>query len=155
MVSLKVMTSYKATKCLLLISLGVSKGFCNYFILLLMVCSFAFSVHPHSCGAYPLCLRLLNRLHRFIPTPVGHTPGTRLLHTHSSVHPHSCGAYSSFFSVLSSSLRFIPTPVGHTPTSKLSLRICYGSSPLLWGIQNHPVFCLVCVRFIPTPVGHT
>ncbi len=79
-------------------------------------------------------LRILVKLARFTPTPVGNTLRRHRHPTPPTVHPHACGEYRS---------------------GKGATRTVSGSPPRLWGI-----LCRICemsapARFTPTPVGNT
>ena len=111
-------------------------------------------VHPHVCGGYQLlfCIYTVYNgssprvwgihydlsfslfLPRFIPTCVGDTPNFPLIQTTLSVHPHVCGGYGELTTIMV---------------------FLYGSSPRVWGIQNHQSERTMGERFIPTCVGDT
>ena len=114
------------------------------------------TVHPHIHGAYSICcgrrpaqsagssphtwgIQAVNLLRpqiiRFIPTYMGHTPGSRCPAHCGSVHPHIRGAY---FGIVQGQLfpyRFIPTHVGHTVWHFTQTTRYFGSSPHTWGIH--------------------
>ena len=111
-------------------------------------------VHPHACGEHgniPLPGEAISgsspRLwgtrfhprgplsgHRFIPTPVGNTPGHPAGRLPPAVHPHACGEHKN---------------------SRVPGLSRFGSSPRLWGTHTLKIWPLHVVRFIPTPVGNT
>ena len=111
-------------------------------------------VHPHACGEYlhsdirrgriggssprvwgiPGPGLILSRYCRFIPTRVGNTRTSWGYRETSPVHPHACGEYCIAIAASSS----------YT-----------GSSPRVWGIQEHLVIDNITRRFIPTRVGNT
>ncbi len=109
-------------------------------------------VHPHACGEIDIiggdifklagssprlwgdCLRrllLLGKV-RFIPTPVGRFPRSRISSNRITVHPHACGEICAI--VIRNWI--------HT-----------GSSPRLWGDSEFNLRVGARERFIPTPVG--
>ena len=88
---------------------------------------------PHTWGIQAVNL-LRPQIIRFIPTYVGHTPGSRCPAHCGSVHPHIRGAYTRINRCLE--------PDG-------------GSSPHTWGIPYIRPFGCSHPRFIPTYVGHT
>ena len=82
----------------------------------------------HVCSGHNVVLK------RFIPTPVGNTPGWGLQRTAMTVHPHARGEHAARLNELARHV---------------------GSSPRPWGTQ-HPGFAAARPdRFIPTPVGNT
>ena len=113
-----------------------------------------FPVHPHACGEHASTLkrndsasgssprlwgtplRLLRTIcrPRFIPTPVGNTPGDAPDDLVLAVHPHACGE--------------------HLAKSHSTSRTI-GSSPRLWGTHWNAGVTEDGRRFIPTPVGNT
>ena len=133
------------------------------------------TVHPHIRGAYHLPGNFDARLHRFIPTYVGHTRNVGGGSIASTVHPHIRGAYRSSLGGDGMANWFIPTYVGHTTRlvpmwkwqsvhphirgaylmSTFITMICIGSSPHTWGIPVPENMVNLAVRFIPTYVGHT
>ena len=68
---------------------------------------------PHTWGIQAVNL-LRPQIIRFIPTYVGHTPGSRCPAHCGSVHPHIRGAYAGVQHIQRLHFRFIPTYVGHT-----------------------------------------
>ena len=112
------------------------------------------AVHPHGCGEYdqgagarwqlsgssPRVWGILgmaslgNLILRFIPTGVGNTSRAARHKNQTPVHPHGCGEY------------FISTGLSFESQ---------GSSPRVWGIQQHYNGAVSSSRFIPTGVGNT
>ena len=78
--------------------------------------------------------RLLLEGRRFIPTPVGNTPGLVRMSSRSTVHPHARGEHNGL---------------------TISSTTFSGSSPRPWGTRVLAAFYGLCQRFIPTPVGNT
>ncbi|CAB1083940.1 hypothetical protein D1AOALGA4SA_11474 [Olavius algarvensis Delta 1 endosymbiont] len=73
-------------------------------------------------------------IHRFIPTPVGNTPGRKPGQARRAVHPHACGEHFKIYTL---------------PSFQA------GSSPRLWGTRPKQRRSPGLHRFIPTPVGNT
>ncbi len=88
---------------------------------------------PHPWGT-PQLVHVLGNERRFIPTPVGNTPGARSGCRRFSVHPHTRGEHSH---------------------SKEKYKLYDGSSPHPWGTLQDPRVRCYHPRFIPTPVGNT
>ena len=111
-------------------------------------------VHPHTRGEHARCSSVgighvgssphpwgtllpvmnINRLRRFIPTPVGNTIQMQVLQLGWTVHPHTRGEH-------------------HIRTNHQS--IYNGSSPHPWGTHCQARGYVLQHRFIPTPVGNT
>ena len=92
-----------------------------------------FGSSPRPWGTRPArACRSLPR--RFIPTPVGNTPASRVVGWRLSVHPHARGEHQ----------------VSHVSRNEIR-----GSSPRPWGTRPHRPRPERSLRFIPTPVGNT
>ncbi len=110
-------------------------------------------VHPHACGERPSA-RIVTGLScgssprmwgthginlgkhliaRFIPTHVGNARPKRCCEYREPVHPHACGERTAS-----------PNVPHHTT----------GSSPRMWGTQDHHQYVRAQDRFIPTHVGN-
>ena len=153
------------------------------------------AVHPHARGEHrswtlmpnslvgssprpwgtPRFTRRSCGLPRFIPTPVGNTPGHPASTATVSVHPHARGEHSSQSDAgtfirgssprpwgtpaekqrLYRQRRFIPTPVGNTPAPLVPQVGGCGSSPRPWGTLLFLLLARRLGRFIPTHVGNT
>ena len=109
-------------------------------------------VHPHACGeidAIPSDVmytngtsprlwgdspkyRLITRLNRYIPTPVGRFNSCLQWCKPTPVHPHACG---------------------EIPCDEIASNGDGGTSPRLWGDFGNSTDKMGTVRYIPTPVG--
>ena len=116
----------------------------------------------------------LDKLRRFIPTPVGNISFVYDTAFQDTVHPHACGEHQFVNYLLREyggssprlwgtyrnkrrfrrPARFIPTPVGNIFINTLRNDLDRGSSPRLRGTSTGNQDFTFKTRFIPTPVGN-